>query len=103
MAVVLQKAQDEITLDDALLAMSAFTNGCDFRLRFEGERTFLEFGCYGVHSNLAQGKTRLLMHWLERNSELTDVAPETVMELKRRKPCLVCGGFWFKPPTGVET
>lgn len=100
MTTVLREAQPAVTLDGALLSMSTFTNGCDFRLRFEGERTFLEYGCYGVHPNLLQGPRYLLSRWLGDGEngmrELLDVSPETIAELKSRKPCAVCGGFLFK-------
>jgi hypothetical protein len=102
MTVVLREAQDEVTLDDALMEMRTFGNGCDYRLRFEGDRVFLEYGCYGVHPNLQQGKARLLTEWLDGDGpggwrELTgQVEPETLVLLKARKPCLRCGGFLFK-------
>jgi hypothetical protein len=100
--VILRSAVPAITLDDALLSMSTFPNGCDFRLRFEGRRIFLEWGCYGVHVNLTQGANRALMEWLQSagrgDRELLpdQIQPETLVELKSRKPCLQCGGFTFK-------
>lgn len=101
MTVVLQKAQNAITLDDALLAMSTFANGCDFRLRFVSENVYVEYGCYGVHPHLVREPKRLLMLWIDAGGPggwraLIDVAPETIIELKSRKPCTVCGGFRFK-------
>jgi hypothetical protein len=94
-----------MTLDEMLLdGIETFTNGCNFTLRFEGPRTFLEYGCYGVHLNLAQGAERELMQWLDgsgprgrgKERELVGVHPETVAKLKMRKPCQCCGGFLFK-------
>lgn len=99
MAVILRPAFPAYTLDDALLSMSTFPNGCDYTLRFEGRRVFVEFGCYGVHRNLEQGDRRHLYNLLDENGgamELLDVAPETLVELKSRKPCVVCGGFTHK-------
>lgn len=101
MTVVLQRSSDEITLDDALLSMSTFPNGCDFRLRFDGDRVYVEYGCYGVHRNLAQGPKRLLMNWIDADGPggwrvVNDVDPETILELKKRLPCPKCGGFQFK-------
>lgn len=99
---ILSPAAPAVTLDDALLSMSTFPNGCDFRLRFEGQRIFLEWGCYGVHVNLVQGPRRTLTEWLQaagRNDrELipSQIQPETLVELKSRKPCLQCGGFRFR-------
>lgn len=98
--VVLIPATDAVTLDYALLSMSTFPNGCDFRLRFEGRRVFLEYGCYGVHVNLTQGANRALMKWLDEapsgGREIIGAMPETIMALKARKPCLQCGGFTFR-------
>lgn len=98
--VILTPAIPAITLDDALLSMSTFPNGCDFRLRFEGRRVFLEYGCYGVHVNLTQGANRALMKWLDEapsgGREIVGATPETIMALKTRKPCQCCGGFTFK-------
>ena len=99
MTVILREATPAITLDDALLCMSTFPNGCDYTLRFEGRRVFVEFGCYGVHRNLVQGASRLLYEALDENGgemELLDVAPETIIELMKRKPCSRCGGFTHK-------
>lgn len=101
--IILREAQPAVTLDDALLSMTTFPNGCNFRLRIEGRRKFLEYGCYGVHPYLTQGAARLLMLWLNQGNdgrrELTDiVAPETIMELMARPPCRVCGGLLFKVP-----
>lgn len=97
--VILQPAIPPVTLDDALLSMSTFLNGCDFRLCFEGRRTFLEFGCYGVHVNLVQGPTRLLMAWLQEGAgrrELLGIRLETFVAIQSRKPCSCCGGHLFK-------
>jgi hypothetical protein len=99
MTVILRDAMPAYTLDDALLSMSTFYNGCDYRLRFEGKRTFVEFGCYGVHRNLETGDRRRFMERIEENGgeiEFFDVKPETLVELKSRKPCARCGGFTFK-------
>lgn len=99
---ILRSAVPAITLDDALLSMSTFPNGCDFRLRFEGRRIFLEWGCYGVHVNLVQGANRALTEWLQsvgradRELLRSQIQPETLVELKSRKPCQQCGGFTFK-------
>lgn len=99
MTITLREAQSAVALDDALLAMSTFHNGCDFRLRFVGDRIFVEPGCY-LLSNLIQGKRRILYDWMieggKSSRELTDIHPEIIMELKSRKPCLCCGGFRFK-------
>lgn len=101
MSVVLQKPKPEVTLDAALLeGVRTFTNGCNFTLQFEKRRRppLLRYGCYGVHINLAQGAERLLMDWLGEGGnerELTDVSPETIIELQKRKPCPQCGGFTF--------
>lgn len=96
MTIVLQK---EETLDSCLLgAMETFPNGCNFRLVcMRDGSTYLEYGCYGVHVNLVQGRERLLMQWLEANKgkdglARLDVKRETIMELLRRHPCAVCGG-----------
>lgn len=100
--VILRPAIPAITLDAALLSMETFPNGCDFRLRFEGKRIFLEWGCYGVHVNLVQGPRRALTLWLQEagrgDRELipAQIQPETLLELKKRKPCEQCGGFRFK-------
>jgi hypothetical protein len=93
--------QREETLDSCLLdGMETFPNGCNFRLvRKSGGATYLEYGCYGVHVNLVQGRQRLLMGWLEQNKDcdgralLSNVKPETIRELRKRAPCDVCGGM----------
>jgi hypothetical protein len=88
-----------VSLDAVLLkAISTFENGCDFTLRFEGERVFLRWGCYGVHFNLVQGARRQLMEWLGPQTderELIVVSPRTILELKSRLPCRCCGGFIY--------
>lgn len=103
MSTVLQAAQTPVTLDDALLSMSTFYNGCDFKLRTETDgKIFLTYGCYGVHRNLVTGANRLLMLWLEESGgerELLDVSPETILQLRARKPCARCGGFSYKIET----
>lgn len=108
--IVLQR---QITLDEAVLeGIRTFRNGCNFRVLFEGDRAWLEYGCYGVHRNLTQGTERLLMQWLDAETpeqkfirlaegrpknprKLLDVSQETFMELKKRKPCECCGAPWF--------
>ena len=82
---------------DILKAFQTFYNGCNFTLRV-GERIEVEFGCYGVHVNLAQGAKRRLMEWLVDNNGRAElrVLPETLNELISRKPCNRCGGFMFK-------
>jgi hypothetical protein len=81
--------------------MSTFRNGCDYRLRFEGEKVFLEYGCFGVLVNLVTGKSRLLMRWHEANPDgrIDDkVSKETIAELLKRAPCKECGGFIHATP-----
>ena len=91
--------QKEVLLDECLLeSVRTFRNGCNFRLVKKHKKYFLEYGCYGVHTNLAQGKERLLIRWLEANkdgdlrAELTNADPYTILELLKRKPCEICGG-----------
>lgn len=86
--VILRPAVPAVTLDDALLSMSTFPNGCDFRLRFEGKRIFLEWGCYGVHVNLVQGAQRALTEWLQEAGPRPVLAP--------------CAAVSFQPPTNSE-
>lgn len=91
----------EYSIDDALLSMSTFYNGCDFRLFFDGDKTYVEYGCYGCHINLVQGANRALMLWVDGGNGRRDVheaKPETIIELKKRRPCKECGGFRFKMP-----
>lgn len=92
---------DRLVID----GMSTFENGCDFTLRFEAERIFLRYGCYGVHVNLAQGARRDLMHWLGvqgTERELLGLHPRTVLALKQRQPCRRCGGFTFTSPPAAS-
>lgn len=89
--------QSQVTLDDAVLAMSIFPNGCDFRLIMEGKQPFLEYGCYGAHTNLTQGKRRLLMNWLgNEEKKALPISQETLAEILKREPCKRCGGTRFK-------
>jgi hypothetical protein len=114
--------QEQVTLDDAVLGgMRTFPNGCNFRVLFdESGQPWLEYGCYGVHINLTHGKERLLHQWfkgilddprmklklmlkmMEPRVPL-EVRPETVLELKKREPCSVCGAPFFKPLRSAES
>jgi len=96
MTTILQK---EETLDSCLLgAFETFLNGCNFRLLIKRDGTpYLTYGCYGVHTNLVQGKQRLLMNWLEENKDDDGKArlnadKKTILELMSRRPCNRCGG-----------
>lgn len=100
---ILRPAMPAVTLDDALLSMSTFHNGCDFKLICKhengGKAYYLTWGCYGVHTNLAQGDKRLLMNWLKQAGDerkLEGVSPATIAELLSRLPCKECGGFEFQ-------
>lgn len=106
MTVILREAVPAYTLDDALLSIRTFPTGCDYTLRFESDRTFVLFGCFGVHRNLEQGDRRRFIEMIEANGgemELLDVRPETLVELKSRKPCRGCGGFTFKLPVPASS
>ena len=94
--------QQEETLDSCLSAVETFRNGCNFRalIKSNGD-AFLSYGCYGVLVNIARGKERLLMEWLEKNKgadgyALLKIKPETKMELMRQRPCSVCGGLMME-------
>lgn len=102
--------QKEITLDDAVLdAFETFNNGCNFKLVIDNseatKKIYLSYGCYGVHTNLAQGNERRVMNWLEshmdENTGLAElpIHPETLHKLLIRKPCKECGGFIHKVKT----
>ena len=91
--------QRKVSLDECLLeGVQTFKNGCNFRLIKKHEKYFLEYGCYGVHVNLVQGKEYLLMRWLAANkgaehiAALTNADPHTIIELIKRKPCKICDG-----------
>ena len=107
--------QERVTLDEAALdGINTFPNGCNFRLLFDEQGIpWIEYGCYGVHINLVQGKERLLYNWFIRELEnpstkLTmmrkklpqriplPISPETIMELLKRVPCKQCGAPFFK-------
>jgi len=91
--------QERVTLADCLLSMSTFANGCDFTLIFKSDGSVnLDYGCYGLHVNLVQGKRRLLMNWLDRNpsGEIPPGCEKELAELKSRRPCALCGGFKFE-------
>ncbi len=107
--------QERVTLDEAVLQGSGtFNNGCDFAFYFDGGGVAMEPGCYGVHVNLVTGHRRLLHLWYtgqfdamrkfwmiakpEDHHERVrlPVSPETILELKKRRPCGVCGQPYFK-------
>lgn len=93
--------QKEVTLNEALLAMSTFRNGCDFKLRFDGEKVYLKYGCYCL-INLKTGKPKLLLKFIEEYGSAVEdeveINPEynVLMELRKRKPCRHCGGFEYE-------
>ncbi len=112
MSAILQK---QVTLDDAVLSSSCFPNGCDYAFYFDGGSVRMGYGCYGVHTNLVTGARWYLHKWYL--AQLDDpwrklwmmlkpkehfervplpVAPETILELKKREPCSICGAPFFK-------
>lgn len=99
--------QEKVTLNEALLSISTYRNGCDFRLKLDGDKTYLEYGCYCL-VNLLTDKRRLLHEYLREHgkgdipSVLINIAPEVRAELLKRKPCEVCDGFLFKKQKKVK-
>lgn len=105
MPVILQQ---EKTLDDVLLsAMNTFYNGCNFRLvKREDGCFYLQYGCYGVHTNMTSGDEKLLHVYLSdtpnNERKLTHTTkPETIIDLMQRKPCKRCGGIQFYKKEGM--
>lgn len=100
MEIVLQERK---TLDEVVLeAIETFPNGCNFRLIFHEDKTWIEYGCYGVLVNLATGSEKLLLEWFTNGNKyaqayrrLLPINPTTRMELLKREPCKICGGPYF--------
>lgn len=108
--------QERVTLDEAVLqGSSTFRNGCDFAFYFDDDGgVAMEYGCHGIFVNLVTGHRRLLHLWYtgqfdawrkfwvmakpEDHHERVHlpVVPETILELKKRRPCGVCGQPYFK-------
>lgn len=91
--------QERKTLDDVIVeGVKTFYNGCNFRLIVEDGKYFLEYGCYGVHTNLASGSVRLLNDWMNgATREITNIVkPKTIGKLLDMRPCERCGGHRFK-------
>lgn len=94
--IVLQK---EITLDEALIkGIQTFYNGCNFRIWVDSmDQMWLEMGCYGVHTYLANTHVKLLLNWLgTQDKKFLPVFPRTRYEILKRKPCLGCGAPFFE-------
>ena len=97
--------QERVTLDQAVLkGVRTFPNGCNFRLVFCGSKVEIEYGCYGVHVNLVNGTEKLLLDWFTDGDyrkpmgrKLLPIHPRTAVEMKKRHPCGICGGPYFKP------
>ncbi len=112
--------QEERTLDDVIQSsVRTFNNGCNYRLTKESDYLYyLEYGCYGVHTNLISGDDLLLYDWFKEKSkadpliELIKIAknlPEetpkarlsgnvsqnTIDFLLKQEPCKCCGGAKF--------
>lgn len=100
--------QEQVTLDQAVLSASTFTNGCDWAFYFMPDGVYMGYGCYGVHINLLTGKKKLLYQWFKEHTwtegDITDekvrlpISPETRLELLKREPCKLCGQPFFKVP-----
>ena len=104
MNTVLQK---RVTLDEAVLdVVSTYRNGCNYAIYFHGNKAQIGYGCDGVLINLQAGNKKLLWRWFNAQHDHGDktpehfsvslpISPETILELKKRKPCKICGSPFF--------
>ena len=95
--------QERRTLDDVLISsVCTFPNGCNYRLVRElDDNYYLEYGCYGVHINLATGDDWLLHKWFSESGEPLKklsgvVSQDTIRFLLTMIPCSRCGGARFR-------
>lgn len=112
--------QKEITLDEALIkATEPFPNGCRFRVLFDKDNlVWLEYGCYPLFI-VGNRPENLLKNWLENEPPMEKlirilekksprrlltsvVSPETLMEIKKKEPCIQCGAPWFQKLAAYE-
>ncbi len=105
--------QERVTLDEAVLAsVETYRNGCNYALYFDKNKTEIGYGCDGVLINLQTGHKRLLHDWFASQHDHGDktplhcrvplpVSPDTILVLKKRRPCDLCGApyFWNKGAT----
>ena len=105
--IILRPALPAITLDEAVLeVLETFYNGCNYSILFEENGdAYLDWGCYGVYVNIAQGSKRLLLEWFCNGKyddhkkylpKLLPISEEIKIELMKRKPCERCGAPFFK-------
>ncbi len=100
--------QERVTLDEAVLAtVATYRNGCNYALYFSGDSVQIGYGCDGILINLQTGHKKLLHDWFAGQHEHGDktpthfrvplpVSPETILELKKHRPCDLCGAPYFE-------
>ena len=105
--------QEKRTLTDAIIgAVKTFPNGCNYRLRKDADGSYwLEYGCYGVLTNLQTGDGALLHSWFvspgpaesiynlmhnKKGRRLhQDYCHNAINHLLTIDPCETCGGARF--------
>lgn len=100
--------QEKVTLDEAVVdVVRSYRNGCNYALYFHGDEVEIGYGCDGVLINLLGGKEKLLWKWFDAQHAYGDKTPAnfrvplpvskpTIMVLKKKRPCDVCGAPFFK-------
>lgn len=100
---ILRPPLETITLADGLRTRTTYLNGCNFKIKTDGNIKSVGAGCY-LLINLIQGTEYYLWRWIKENASDDGYAPlpdepgihMVLADIMSQIPCKSCGGDIFK-------